>query len=153
MDGRRLAFAARWSWFWSFSFEHLEHAQAHEEAAEGVDGCQRDGNGSEQRAAPRGGRTRREDRAHDDHGTDRVGDAHQRGMQRRRDVPDNVISDEDRQHEHGEVGDGVIHMRYITTFPSAQTSAPAMISSSRLTLGAPDFESSSRLTNASTLRA
>ena len=52
------------------------------------------------RAGPGG-----EDGADDDHRADGVGDAHQRRVQRRRHVPDDVIADEDGQHEDGQVGD------------------------------------------------
>ena len=46
-----------------------------------------------------------EDGADDDHRADGVGDAHQRRVQRRRHVPDDVVADEDGQDEDGEVGD------------------------------------------------
>ena len=41
--------------------------------------------------------------ADDDDAADRVGDAHQRRVQRRRDVPDHLPADEAGEHEHGEV--------------------------------------------------
>ena len=41
--------------------------------------------------------------ADDDDAADRVGDAHQRRVQRRRHVPDHLPADEAGQHEHGEV--------------------------------------------------
>ena len=44
---------------------------------------------------------------HDDPG-DRVGDAHQRGVQGVVHVPDDVEADDDRQGEHGEVLDQLV---------------------------------------------
>ena len=47
----------------------------------------------------------REQRADDDDRGDRVGDRHQRRMQRRRHRPDDVVADEDREHEDREAED------------------------------------------------
>ena len=39
----------------------------------------------------------------DDNTADRIGDAHQRGMQRRGNVPDDLVADEAGEHENGQV--------------------------------------------------
>ena len=46
-----------------------------------------------------------EDGADDDHRADGVGHAHERRVQRGRDVPDHVVADEDGQDEDGDVDD------------------------------------------------
>ena len=54
-------------------------------------------------------RARREHRADHDDARDRVGQRHQRRVQRRRHVPDDVVADEDRQHEDDQVDDDRIN--------------------------------------------
>jgi hypothetical protein len=49
------------------------------------------------------GRSDLHQRAQNDDRRDRVGDRHQRRVQRVRDVPDHLEADEDRQHEHDEM--------------------------------------------------
>ena len=51
----------------------------------------------------RAGPLHRQHPADDDDAADRVGDAHERRVQRGRDVPDDLPADEARQHEHREV--------------------------------------------------
>jgi hypothetical protein len=46
-------------------------------------------------------------RADDDDGGNGVGDGHQRRVQGRRDGPDHVVADVDRQHEDDEIGNGM----------------------------------------------
>src|SRR5205814_9339426 len=99
------------------------------------------GHRAEQDARASFARTRREDRADDNHGADRVGDAHQRRVQRRRDVPDDVIADEDGEDEDGEADDGVINRAGHRALPAYQTSAPAILSPVRWTLSGPVFGS------------
>ena len=55
---------------------------------------------SEPSSPTRGTDTDREQRADDDHRGNRVGHRHQRRVQRRRHRPDDVIADEDGQHEN-----------------------------------------------------
>jgi len=111
--------------------EHLEHAVGHHKAAEDVDRgqCHRqeahDGGEAEGRRA--GG----DDRADHDDAGNRVGHRHQRGVQRRRHLPDHVIADEDRQHEHGQAQ----HQRIDATMGGGTVNGEAGDFGLRLTRG------------------
>ena len=81
-------------------------------------------------------RPTREQRADDDHRGDRVGDRHQRRVQRRRHRPDDVIADEDRQHEDRELEDeGVDRPR--TACRPLRRLAPIICSTPELRPGSP----------------
>ena len=67
-----------------------------EHKREEAEGARQPGAGDGQRHADR------KQRADDDHRRDRVRDRHERGVQRRRHRPDDVIADEDREHEDRE---------------------------------------------------
>ena len=94
---------------------HRQHALGDEEAAEdihrGEDQSEEAEDHGERRARRDGAGPDRQQRADHDHRGDRIGDRHQRRVQRRRHVPHDVIADEHRQHEDREKRDeGIDHM-------------------------------------------
>src|SRR5499427_2729283 len=84
--------------------EHAQHSLRDEEPARDVDRREQDGDAA-QRQRPRSAAVQRQHAADDDDAADRVGDAHQRRVQRRRDVPDHVPADHARQQEDRQVLD------------------------------------------------
>ena len=72
----------------------------------------------ERPARRRAAAVQRQHAADDDDAADRVGDAHQRRVQRRRHVPDDVPADDTRQQEHGEVLRGTRAAPKIAAAPS-----------------------------------
>src|SRR5690606_29100274 len=88
-----------------FLLEHLEHPAGDEETAEDVDGGKRHGEHAHRLAEARFRERRREHGPDDDDRGDGVGHRHQRRMQGRRDVPDDVVADVDRQDEDDQVDD------------------------------------------------
>src|SRR5690606_1038342 len=81
---------------------HGQHALGDEEPAEDVHARKDERDKAEPAGRPLAGHeigADRQKRTHHDHRGDRVGDRHQRGVQRRGDAPDDVIADEDRQNE------------------------------------------------------
>ena len=83
--------------------EHLQHALGDQEATRHVDGCDQDRQRTEDHRGIAQLTTDLQHAADDDDPADRVGDRHQRGVQRRSDVPDDLPADEDRENEDGEV--------------------------------------------------
>src|SRR3954471_9769671 len=84
--------------------EHLQHALRDEKTARDVDRGDQDGDAA-QRHRPRPAAVKRQHAADDDDAADRVGHAHERRVQRRRHVPDDVPADHTGQQEHGQVLD------------------------------------------------
>src|SRR6476661_8775807 len=64
------------------ALEHLEHALRDEEAAERIDRCEHDGGDAHPPTPVERGGPRREHRADEHDGRDRVGDRHERRVQR-----------------------------------------------------------------------
>src|SRR5688572_1433642 len=141
--------------------EHGEHAVGDHEAAEGVDGDEAHRERAQDAAGPRRPGACREDGAHHDYRADGIGHAHERRVQRRGDVPDHLVADEDGQNEDGEVDDdGVdgaghaIDASLVRTgAPSMQTRVALMMSSARSMRRSPVAGSTSSARNASRLRA
>src|SRR5690606_29888030 len=93
--------------------------------------------------------------AYDDNGRDGVGDGHERRVQRRRDVPDDMKADVDGQHENNDVDQGWtygFHQALLSTLPSLQTMQATMISSSSWMASSPSLLAISFM-KSSTLRA
>src|SRR5205823_2787903 len=99
-----------------------------------------------------------------DHGRNRIGDAHQRRVQRGRYAPDNVIADQDRENENREAENKRIDGFHGASLQAAFSAgcviapprvrfAPLIISSSQLICALPVFLSTSRLTKLNRLRA
>src|SRR4029077_4726248 len=86
-----------------FFLEHLQHPLGDQEAAEHVDRRQRHGQNAHRASERRFGQRSGQHGADDDDRGDRVGHRHQRCVQRRRNVPYDVIADVDRQHEDDQV--------------------------------------------------
>src|SRR5882724_10704896 len=90
--------------------EHLQHALRDQEPARDVDRSQQDRDAAQDRGDARQ-RARPATRAGGDHqhaadqddAADRVGDAHERRVQGRRDVPDHVPADDAREQKHRQV--------------------------------------------------
>src|SRR6185503_4615270 len=141
--------------------EHGEHAVGDHEAAEGVDGDEAHRDRAKDAAGPRRPGACRENGAHHDHRADGVGDAHERRVQRGSDVPDDLVADEHRQDEDGDVDDdgvdGATHAidasLVRTGAPSMQTSVALMMSSTRSMRRSPVAGSTRSARNASRLRA
>src|SRR3954470_5947031 len=149
------------------ALEHLEHAGGAEEAADDVDRAERDRDDEQQLREPAlDAEAEDDDAAEHDDPVHRVRAAHQRRVQRVRDLRDHEVAGERGQHEHRHVldedrdGDGHQAAAPSTVFlapswtisPSRVTHAPAMISSSKFRLRLP---SSSSISSSSdwTLRA
>ena len=87
-------------------------------------------------ARPPGALTRREvdadrqQRADDDDTRNRVGDRHQRRVQRRGHRPDHVVADEDRQHEDRQPEDERIDRPAVTACAAAPPASPSLIGNS-----------------------
>src|SRR5438876_4655054 len=89
--------------------EHAKHALGHEKAAEHIDRHQRHRDDAEPTAPVEVRRAGREHRADQDDARDRIGQRHQRRMQRRRHVPYDVVADEYRQNEYDQIDDDRIN--------------------------------------------
>src|SRR5690606_114843 len=130
-----------------------EHASGDQEAAEDVDRGQCHGQYAHEACQPAFGERGRQHGPHDDNGRDGVGDRHERRVQGRGDVPDDVIAHVNGEHENDEVDQGWIdrvHYALLVSLPSAQTWQAVMISSSCCRASSPSalltsFMKSSRL--------
>src|SRR4051812_16256899 len=127
----RLALAA--------ALEHLEHAVGDEEATDDVDRpeCDRDRAGHLHERV--GSLLPNDEQAAEEHDpVNRVRAGHQRRVQHRRDLRDHLEPEEDREHEHRQLGDegrGVAHTA--TSASRLVTQAPATISSSQSSTNSP----------------
>ena len=104
--------------------EHAEHAAGHGEAAEDVDGREQDRDERQRPGSSVSSLADLQQRADDDDPGDRVGDRHQRGVQRVVHLADDVVADDDRQHEHGEVARAAARARTALSRNSAATPMP-----------------------------
>src|SRR5947209_4334254 len=91
------------------SFEHLEHAVGDEESADHVAGRGNDGDHPEHGREAALPLADQYDRAHNGNGIKRVGERHQRRVQQRRDMADDLEADESCEHEYEEGVDEVGH--------------------------------------------
>src|SRR3954452_1843060 len=107
--------------------EHAEHAVGDEEAADDVDRAEDDRDHQQQLVQEPVDRPDQQQAAEHDDAVDRVRAAHQRRVQRVRDLRDHLEADERRQHEDRDLGQQI----HQTTFPSRTTHAPATTSSSK----------------------
>src|SRR4051812_6145475 len=121
--------------------EHLEHAVGDDEAADDVRGrkCDRqEADDADQRVLVFAAG---DDHRADDHdAVDRVRARHQRRVQHRRHLRDHLEAEEDREHEHGHLGDerrGVAH----AATPFRVTHVPATTSSSQSSETSPSITS------------
>src|SRR5512142_1408902 len=136
--------------------EHLQHPVGQAVAAHYVHRREERGHEGEHVTSGRPGLRRGADRADDDDAVDGVGCRHQRRLQRGRHLGDDLVADQDGQHEHVDVGhQGRGHRlppsagdpsRAATagwsTVPWWVTTTPAWISSARSILSAPSRTSS-----------
>jgi len=85
--------------------EHPQHALGDEEAARDVDRREQNGDGAENHRRRARGAGELEESAHEDDAADRIGDAHERRVERGRDVPNDLPANETGEDEHREMGD------------------------------------------------
>src|SRR4029078_8053628 len=132
----------------SLPLEHLEHPVGDEEAADDVDGAERDGD-DEDDLVQRARLLADEHEAAEQHdAVDGVRAGHERRVQRVGHLGDDQEADEAGEHDDRELGDDV----YDTlTSPPLDTREPLTPSSSKSSLSSPSSVTSSR--NDCTLRA
>src|SRR6476659_9362912 len=123
--------------------EHVQHPVRHEEAADDVRGAKRDADRAEHRRYRALVGPGDEDGADDHDAVDRVRAAHERRVQRRRHLRDDLDSDERGQHEDRQLDEqALVHAvaswrSRLVTRPSCVTTASAVISSSKSSATAP----------------
>src|SRR3954467_12801271 len=110
-----------------FALEHAEHPGGHEKAADDVDRAEDDRDDQQQLVEEAVDGPDQQQAAEHDDPVDRVRAAHERRVQRVRDLRDDLEADERGQHEDRDLGQQIHQI----TFPSRTPHAPATTSSSK----------------------